>query len=125
MEYFSNMNGKVIAITNCYQRHSNDDVIITSPLNTQQLEIYKEKKSDNLSDSHIFNLLYPRTTYIDQELDIPHGTKILIDIELLTKHQIIHLINNHLDCDLKSLSKMSHKDLCKLLKFFANTPVTS
>lgn len=104
---FLEFNNKVYAIQNWQLRNKEEDVILLDPLDTQELGKHSELSKQGLSDERIYNALYPRVETI-------HKRKILIDIDMLTKDQLIHLIRVGLNISVPSLMYMSTDDLQEL-----------
>jgi hypothetical protein len=102
--FFINFHNKVYANRNWHLRTKVDDVILLEPLDTQDMGKYSKLSKQGLSDNEIYKKLYPRVEHRPKE-------KVLIDIDLLTKEQLIHLISLKLNASLPTLIYMSTKDL--------------
>ncbi len=70
-----------------------------------------------LSEKQIYKKLYPSVEHKPKE-------KVLIDIDLLTKDQLIHLVNTKLNASLPTLMYMSTEDL-KILFSVLSTKLDS
>jgi len=104
---FLEFNNKVYSIQNWQLRNKEEDVILLDPLDTQELGKHSKLSKQGLSDERIYNALYPRVETI-------HKRKILIDIDMLTKDQLIHLIRVGLNISVPSIMYMSTDDLQEL-----------
>jgi hypothetical protein len=104
---FMEINNRLYAIQNWYLRQKADDIVLLDPLDTQELGKHSELSKQGLSEALIFNALYPRVVTKPKE-------KVLIDIDLLTKEQLIRLICVELNTSLPTLMYMSTDDLQKL-----------
>ena len=101
---FLNYDNHVYAIQNWHLRKSVFDVVILDPLDTQDMGKYSKLSKQGLSDTQIYKKLYPSVEYKPKE-------KVLIDIDLLTKDQLIHLVSSKLNTSLPTLMYMSTEDL--------------
>ena len=101
---FISFHNQVYANLNWHLRTKVDDVMILEPLDTQDLGKYSKLSKQGLSDKKIFKKLFPRVDYKPKE-------KVLIDVDLLTKEQLIHLISINLDASLPTLIYISTEDL--------------
>jgi hypothetical protein len=101
---FMNYDNHVYAIQNWYLRKSEFDVVILNPLDTQDMGKYSKLSKQGLSEKQIYKKLYPSVEHKPKE-------KVLIDIDLLTKDQLIHLVNTKLNASLPTLMYMSTEDL--------------
>ena len=101
---FMNFHNQVYANLNWHLRTKVDDVMILEPLDTQDMGKYSKLTKQGLSDNEIYKELYPRVDHKPKE-------KVLIDIDLLTKEQLIHLISIRLNASLPTLIYMSTEDL--------------
>ena len=111
MQYFREVSGRVHAIVNAGIR-SDMDVMLSEPLDTQKLKVYQDLKSAGRSDSQVFRTIFPaEPPKVTKEID----TKVEVDVELLSKRQLIYLILDDLQTSLSTLSEMSTADLQKLL----------
>jgi len=90
---FMNFHNQVYANLNWHLRTKVDDVMILEPLDTQDMGKYSKLTKQGLSDNEIYKKLYPRVEHRPKE-------KVLIDIDLLTKEQLIHLISLKLNASL-------------------------
>ena len=108
---FMNFHNQVYANLNWHLRTKVDDVMLLEPLDTQDMGKYSKLSKQGLSDKKIFKELYPRVEYKPRE-------KVLIDIDLLTKEQLIHLISIRLNASLPTLIYMSTEDLKTLFAAF-------
>jgi hypothetical protein len=104
---FMEFNNKVYAIQNWHLRNNEDDVILLDPLDTQELGKHSELSKQGRSEEHIFNVIYPRAVTKPK-------AKVLIDIDMLTKDQLLHLIRVGLNISVPSLMYMSTDDLQEL-----------
>ena len=106
---FLEFNDKVYAVQNWHLRKKEDDVVLLDPLDTQELGKHSELSQLGKSEEYIFNALYPV---------IPSTPKpkqqVLIDVDLLTKDQLMHLIRVGLNISVPSLMYMSTNDLQEL-----------
>ena len=102
--FFINFHNQVYANLNWHLRTKVDDVMLLEPLDTQDMGKYSKLSKQGLSDNEIYKKLYPRVEHRPKE-------KVLIDIDLLTKEQLIHLISLKLNASLPTLIYMSTKDL--------------
>ena len=114
---FMNFNNQVYANLNWHLRTKVDDVMILEPLDTQDMGKYSKLTKQGLSDNEIYMKLYPRVDHKPKE-------KVLIDIDLLTKEQLIHLISIRLNASLPTLIYMSTKDLKTLFSAFRTNLVS-
>ena len=101
---FMNFHNQVYANLNWHLRTKVDDVMLLEPLDTQDMGKYSKLSKQGVSDNEIYKKLYPRVEHRPKE-------KVLIDIDLLTKEQLIHLISLKLNASLPTLIYMSTKDL--------------
>ena len=101
---FLNYGDQVYAIQNWQARTSDFDVMVLDPLDTQNLGKYSNLSKQGLSEKQIYKKLFPIVKYKPKE-------KVLIDIDLLTKEQFIHLIGTRLNVSLPTLTYMSTEDL--------------
>ena len=108
---FMKYQNQVYAVQNWYLRKNEFDVMLLEPLDTQDMGPYSKLSKQGLSDKKIFKELYPRVEYKPRE-------KVLIDIDLLTKEQLIHLISIRLNASLPTLIYMSTEDLKTLFAAF-------
>ncbi len=115
--FFINFHNQVYANRNWHLRTKIDDVILLEPLDTQDMGKYSKLSKQGLSDNEIYKKLYPRVEHRPKE-------KVLIDIDLLTKEQLIHLISLKLNASLPTLIYMSTKDL-KTLYSVSSTRIVS
>ena len=115
--FFINFHNQVYANRNWHLRTKVDDVILLEPLDTQDMGKYSKLSKQGLSDNEIYKKLYPRVEHRPKE-------KVLIDIDLLTKEQLIHLISLKLNASLPTLIYMSTKDL-KTLYSVSSTRIVS
>jgi hypothetical protein len=104
---FMKFNNQLYAIQNWYLRKNEFDVVLLDPLDTQEMGTHLKLSKQGLSEEHIYNALYPKVSTKPKE-------KVLIDIDLLTKEQLIHLICVGLNTSLPTLMYMSTDDLQKL-----------
>ena len=104
---FMEFNNKVYAIQNWQLRNNEDDVILLDPLDTQELGKHSELSKQGQSEEHIFKVIYPRAVTKPK-------AKVLIDIDMLTKDQLLHLIRVGLNISVPSLMYMSTDDLQEL-----------
>ena len=104
---FMEINNRVYVIQNWHLRQNEFDVVLLDPLDTQELGKHSELSKQGLSDKRIYNALYPR-------VEIKPKKKILIDIDVLTKDQLIHLIRVELNISVPSLMYMNTDDLQEL-----------
>ena len=114
---FMNFHNQVYANLNWHLRTKVDDVMILEPLDTQDMGKYSKLTKQGLSDNEIYKKLYPRVEHRPKE-------KVLIDIDLLTKEQLIHLISLKLNASLPTLIYMSTKDLMTLFSAFRTNLVS-
>lgn len=112
MQYFTEINGRIHAILNYALRQSNDDEIISEPLDTRELAIYRNLKGAGQNDPEIFKTLFPPSI---PKINRRPPSKVEIEIEQLNKRQLIHLILQEVKTSIVSLSRMSVTDLRKLL----------
>ena len=77
--------------------------MVRNELNVSELQLYNGLKKSGKSDEFIFNKLFPSK--------LKERRKVLIELDKLTKKQLIYLIMSHLDLTLPSLKNMSAKDL--------------
>jgi len=98
------VHNQVYANLNWHLRTREDDVMLLEPLDTQDMGKYSKLTKEGLSDNEIYTKLYPRVEHKPKE-------KVLIDIDLLTKEQLIHLISIRLNASLPTLIYMSTEDL--------------
>ena len=115
--FFINFQNQVYANLNWHLRTKVDDVMLLEPLDTQDMGKYSKLSKQGLSDNEIYKKLYPRVEHRPKE-------KVLIDIDLLTKEQLIHLISLKLNASLPTLIYMSTKDL-KTLYSVSSTRIVS
>ena len=108
---FMNFHNQVYANLNWHLRTKVDDVMLLEPLDTQDMGKYSKLSKQGLSDNEIYKKLYPRVEHRPKE-------KVLIDIDLLTKEQLIHLISLKLNASLPTLIYMSTEDLKTLFAAF-------
>ena len=114
---FMNFHNQVYANLNWHLRTKVDDVMLLEPLDTQDMGKYSKLSKQGLSDNEIYKKLYPRVEHRPKE-------KVLIDIDLLTKEQLIHLISLKLNASLPTLIYMSTKDLMTLFSAFRTNLVS-
>ena len=114
---FMNFHNQVYANLNWHLRTKVDDVMLLEPLDTQDMGKYSKLSKQGLSDNEIYKKLYPRVEHRPKE-------KVLIDIDLLTKEQLIHLISIRLNASLPTLIYMSTKDLMTLISAFRTNLVS-
>ena len=114
---FMNFHNQVYANLNWHLRTKVDDVMLLEPLDTQDMGKYSKLSKQGLSDNEIYKKLYPRVEHRPKE-------KVLIDIDLLTKEQLIHLISLKLNASLPTLIYMSTKDLMTLFSAFRSNLVS-
>ena len=114
---FMNFHNQVYANLNWHLRTKVDDVMLLEPLDTQDMGKYSKLSKQGLSDNEIYQKLYPRVEHRPKE-------KVLIDIDLLTKEQLIHLISLKLNASLPTLIYMSTKDLMTLFSAFRTNLVS-
>jgi hypothetical protein len=99
---FAKLDGKIKAILNWRLRQKEDDIVIAEELNTKEFNLYNEFKKSGKNDISIFNDLFPQKV---------ESKQVLIEIDKLTKKQLIHLIINKMKISLPSLKNMSTEDL--------------
>ena len=114
---FMNFHNQVYANLNWHLRTKVDDVMLLEPLDTQDMGKYSKLSKQGVSDNEIYKKLYPRVEHRPKE-------KVLIDIDLLTKEQLIHLISLKLNASLPTLIYMSTKDLMTLFSAFRTNLVS-
>ena len=114
MEYFLEMDGEVYAIVNQKHRKSENDVMVRLALHEDERTIYDQLKKEGRDESAIFQVLFPEFKSPDK---IPR--KIEIDVDDLTKSQVLHMISKYMQTKLRSLSRMTVKDLRELLLFIS------
>ena len=103
---FARINGKLQAILNWRVRHKESDIVIAEELNSKEINLYKELKKSGKSDTQIFNQLFPPK--------VESHKQVLIEIDKLTKKQLVYLIINKLNTSLPSLKNMTLEDLKEL-----------
>jgi hypothetical protein len=106
IQCFTRHQDQMYAILNWRIRASEFDVIVLQPLTEHELQAYEALAELGKSEYHIFYELFP-----------PSGTpqkQVLIDFSLLTKDQLVSLINLYLNISLPSLRRMKKEDLQKL-----------
>lgn len=106
---FMNINGTIHAVVNWRSRSDKDDVIIGCRLNRGQEETYGRMKEQGYSDPVICDRLFP------QALLPKVRQKVSVDIEVLTKPQLVQLIRETLGKPLPSLEKLATEDLRSIL----------
>jgi hypothetical protein len=107
---FLEVNGSVHAILNWRTRGTKDDVIIGCLLNAAQVAAYRRMKAQNVSEAAICDKLFP-------EPAVPRSrqTRVTVDIDLLTKAQLVQLIRERFNKPLASLDKLNTIDLRSIL----------
>jgi len=106
---FMNINGTIHAVVNWRSRSDKDDVIIGCRLNKGQEDTYERMKDQGYSDPVICDKLFPQAL-------LPRARqKVSVDIEVLTKQQLVQLIRDTLGKPLPSLEKLSTDDLRSVL----------
>jgi len=105
-ECFVHHRNNVYVILNWQVRKDEFDVMLLDPLDTQQLVWYQELVKDGYTDDSIYKKLYPEALLQEK--------KVLVNIELLSKEQLVHLINSRLGKTLTSLIRVSSDDLKSL-----------
>ena len=103
-ECFLNYGNQVYAIKNWQARQSISDVMILDPLDTKDMGTYSNLFKQGLSEKQIYKDIFPSVKHKPK-------AKVLIDIDLLTKEQFIHLISTKLNVSLPTLMYMSTEDL--------------
>lgn len=106
-ECFLSSENQVFAIQNWYLRKDEFDVMILDPLDTQAMGTYSKLCGKGFSSQEIFKKLYPGVPHKPKE-------KVLVDIDILTKEQLIHLISIRLNVSLPTFMYMSTEDLKSL-----------
>ena len=101
---FMNFNNQVYANLNWHLRTKVDDVMLLEPLDTQDMGKYSNLSKQGLSEKQIYKNIFPIVKHKPK-------AKVLIDIDLLTKEQFIHLISTRLNVSLPTLMYMSTEDL--------------
>ena len=111
MEYFYKCANKIFVILNYRQRQSNNDAMVSIPLNSHERQVYKEFKKEGKSDSAIYRSLFfnkiPSTARAA-------GQKVNIEIGELGKKQLVYLITRNLKTTFRSLARMTIADLRKM-----------
>ncbi len=100
---FLRFQNNVYAFLNWRLREKPFDVMVLHPLDTRQLVTYQKLLKQGRTDESIFNTFFP-------PVDKPKK-RVLIDVDLLTKEQLVHLICTITRESLPSLSRMSTEDL--------------
>jgi hypothetical protein len=106
---FMNISGTIHAVVNWRSRSDKDDVIIGCRLNKGQEETYGRMKDQGYSDPVICDRLFP------QALLPKVRQKVSVDIEVLTKPQLVQLIREKLGKPMPSLDKLNADDLRSVL----------
>jgi len=96
----------MFAILNWRIRDNEFDVIVLQPLTEHELKTYEALAEQGKSEYNIFYELFPPS-------DTPQK-QVLIDFSLLTKEQLVSLINFNLNISLPSLKRMKKEDLQRL-----------
>jgi hypothetical protein len=102
---FEKINGKIKAVLNWRVRQKEDDIVIAEDLNTKEFKRYKELKETGKDDTLIFAELFPQNVCSGQ---------VLVEIDKLTKKQLLCLILTRIKISLPSLKNMSAEDLRSL-----------
>ncbi len=103
-ECFINYGDQVYAIKNWQARQSISDVMILDPLDTKDMGKHSNLSKQGLSEKQIYRNIFPSVKHKPK-------AKVLIDIDILTKEQFIHLISTRLNVSLPTLMYMSTEDL--------------
>ena len=106
---FLNINGTVHAILNWRTRQVKEDVIIGCRLNKQQKEVYERMVAEGRPEEEISDRLFPVAVLP------PARTTVEVDVDLLSKTQLVHLIRERLKKPLPSLDKLNASDLRSVL----------
>ena len=107
---FYEKNGQRFAIINSSYRKSDADAMISLPLTEEQERTYQEGRSGGNTDTQVFNELFPPKKVAGGDDRVVH-----IDIDILTKTQLVSLIESYMGSKLASLSKMNRADLREML----------
>ncbi len=113
MKFFTENGSKVFVITNWKSRNSEADAMLRMPLTGPQKKVYIDLKDKGEDETVIYNTLFPSP---------PEERKRTIQIEVddLTKPQMITQINRELGLSLESLDRMKVDDLKEMLLALAN-----
>ncbi len=106
---FLNINGTVHAILNWRTRRSKEDVIIGCKLDEHQKGEYERLTARGYDETAICDKLFPMAAVADSRHTVD------VDIELLTKSQLVRLIRERLQEPLPSLDKLNTHDLRAIL----------
>ena len=104
---FLEFDNQVYAIQNWYLRKNEFDVILLDPLDTQEMGKHSELSKQGIPEEQIFGVLYPKVQSEPRQ-------KVLVDIDFLTKDQLIQLICGELNLSMPSLIYLPTDDLQKL-----------
>jgi hypothetical protein len=106
---FLNINGTVHAIVNWRSRSHKDDVIIGCRLTKAQEAQYAQMKGQGAGEAAICDRLFPQSV-------LPRSRPtVRIDIDVLTKGQLLQLIRERIGKPLPTLEKVSRLDLKSIL----------
>lgn len=106
---FLNINGTIHAILNWRTRRSKEDVIIGCKLDENQKSEYARLIARGYDEAAICDKLFPMAVLPDSRRTVD------VDIELLTKAQLVFLIRERLQKPLPSLDKLNTHDLRAIL----------
>jgi hypothetical protein len=112
-EIFVEYGNKVYAVANWRLRHSYDDVMLLDELDTQQIRTHRRFKKKGLSADQIFDRIYPAQQALIAKKS--KQNKVLVDIDLLPKDLLVHLIEVELNRSMPSLIYLPTDDLQILL----------
>jgi hypothetical protein len=118
MQYFAEQRGNIYAILNHKQRRDPGDVIVPAALTPDKQKLVYRLRNKGMSDSTIFMRLFPASTPAPppppkRAIPVNHVT---VDIDILTKVQLVDTITKELQNDMPSLKQMSKADLQLMLK---------
>lgn len=111
-EIFIEYGDKLYAVANWRLRHGPDNVMLLDELDTQQIRSHRRFMKKGLSPEQIFDRIYPA-----QQASIARSKRqVLVDIELLPKDLLIHLIEVELSRSMPALMYLPTDDLQTLLE---------
>lgn len=128
LDYFIEIDDKICAIVNSRERKDEQDVVMTSFLDTEKLLSYRRQRAAGCSDSTIFKSLYPSEDpyvnytppfVIDEDLEgnVPNWMEVSVNINSLNKDQLVPIVQDQIIATYSGLGQLGEEELRDLLTF--------